>query len=157
MWQALASTRCFDGFRHLFGCEYSQTSLLAARARSASWWTLRDRSLRRDPFLLFPREISPTLYDTIVGACRKAGFEPIIGQLALQIAIGSFAIPQSNQESEIGVPSLVWREVFPWIGAIFIGGNAWARMTALGEPLPLGRAGGASNPQPAIAAETADG
>ena len=34
-----------------------------------------------DPFLLFPREIAPTLYDTIVDACRKAGFEPIIGQV----------------------------------------------------------------------------
>jgi hypothetical protein len=42
--------------------------------------------LKEDLFLLFPREIGPTLYDTIVGACRKAGFEPIIGQLAAQIA-----------------------------------------------------------------------
>ena len=30
--------------------------------------------LKDDPFLLFPREIAPTLYDTIVDACRKAGF-----------------------------------------------------------------------------------
>ena len=28
MWQALASTRCFNGFRHLFACEYSQPSCL---------------------------------------------------------------------------------------------------------------------------------
>jgi DNA-binding transcriptional LysR family regulator len=38
--------------------------------------------LKDDPFLLFPREIAPTIYDTIVDACRKAGFEPIIGQVA---------------------------------------------------------------------------
>ena len=42
--------------------------------------------LKDDPFLLFPREIGPTLYDTVVGACRKAGFEPAIGQIAPQIA-----------------------------------------------------------------------
>jgi len=43
-------------------------------------------TLRNDPFLLFPRAIGPTLYDRIIDACRKAGFEPTIGQLAPQIA-----------------------------------------------------------------------
>ena len=38
--------------------------------------------LKDDPFLLFPREIAPTVYDTVVDACRKAGFEPVISQLA---------------------------------------------------------------------------
>jgi DNA-binding transcriptional LysR family regulator len=36
--------------------------------------------LKDDPFLLFPRETAPFLYDTVVDACRKAGFEPMIGQ-----------------------------------------------------------------------------
>jgi DNA-binding transcriptional LysR family regulator len=38
--------------------------------------------LKDDPFLLFPREIAPTVYDTVVDACRKAGFEPVISQFA---------------------------------------------------------------------------
>ena len=38
--------------------------------------------LKDDPFLLFPREVAPTVYDTVVDACRKAGFEPLIGQVA---------------------------------------------------------------------------
>jgi DNA-binding transcriptional LysR family regulator len=38
--------------------------------------------LKDDPFLLFPREIAPMIYDTVVDACRKAGFEPIVGQVA---------------------------------------------------------------------------
>jgi DNA-binding transcriptional LysR family regulator len=38
--------------------------------------------LKDDPFLLFPREIAPMIYDTVVDACRKAGFEPILGQVA---------------------------------------------------------------------------
>ena len=43
-------------------------------------------ALSGESFLLFPRPIGPTLYDSIVGACRAAGFEPVIGQLAPQIA-----------------------------------------------------------------------
>jgi DNA-binding transcriptional LysR family regulator len=38
--------------------------------------------LKDDPFLLFPREVAPTIYDTVIDACRKAGFEPTIGQVA---------------------------------------------------------------------------
>jgi hypothetical protein len=36
--------------------------------------------MKEDPFVLSPREIGPTLYDTVAEACRKAGFEPVIGQ-----------------------------------------------------------------------------
>jgi DNA-binding transcriptional LysR family regulator len=43
-------------------------------------------ALSEESFLLFPRPIGPTLYDSIVGACRAAGFEPVISQLAPQIA-----------------------------------------------------------------------
>ena len=31
--------------------------------------------------------------------------------------------------SQIGIPSLIWREVFAWIGALLIGSTAWARTT----------------------------
>jgi hypothetical protein len=60
--------------------------------------------------------------------------------------------------SQIGVPSLVWREVFACIGALFIGGTAWARMTVFAEPLPL-RPGGASpnNSQPVLIGATRQG
>ena len=60
--------------------------------------------------------------------------------------------------SQIGVPSLLWREVFAWTGAIFIGGTAWTRMTVFAEPLPL-RPGGASQnePQPLLTAATREG
>ena len=43
-------------------------------------------TLKEDPFLLFPRAVGPTLYDSIISTCRAAGFEPIIGQFAPQIA-----------------------------------------------------------------------
>jgi DNA-binding transcriptional LysR family regulator len=43
-------------------------------------------TLANEPFLLFPRSIGPMLYDTIVSACRQAGFEPQVHQLAPQFA-----------------------------------------------------------------------
>ena len=42
--------------------------------------------LAKDPFILFPRSIGPTLYDTIIDACRQAGFEPHVDQFAPQIS-----------------------------------------------------------------------
>jgi hypothetical protein len=60
--------------------------------------------------------------------------------------------------AQIGVPSLIWREVFACLGAVFIGGTAWTRLavyreTRLVEP---GRAVGDS-PQPVLAAATREG
>jgi hypothetical protein len=57
--------------------------------------------------------------------------------------------------SQIGVPSLIWGEVFAWIGSLCIGGTAWARMTVFAEPLPL-RPGGASqnNSHPVLTGAT---
>jgi DNA-binding transcriptional LysR family regulator len=37
-------------------------------------------------FVLIPREASPTLHDEILSACRKAGFEPRLGQQAPQLS-----------------------------------------------------------------------
>ena len=43
------------------------------------------RSLAREAFILFPREVAPELHDAIVSLCRKAGFAPRIGQEAIQM------------------------------------------------------------------------
>jgi DNA-binding transcriptional LysR family regulator len=67
-------------------------------------------TLKHDPFLLFPRSVGPTLYDSIVGACREAGFEPIIGQFAPQLAsivnfvaaeLGVSIVPASMSQLQI--------------------------------------------------------
>ena len=54
---------------------------------------------------------------------------------------------------QIGVPSLVWREIFACISAVFIGSTAWIRLTIFTEnrPLDVGMAVG-SNPQPVLSA-----
>ncbi|WP_366145811.1 hypothetical protein [Bradyrhizobium sp.] len=55
--------------------------------------------------------------------------------------------------SQIGVPSLVWREIFACLGAVLIGGAAWTRLAIFTETgqLDSGRAVG-SNPQPVLTA-----
>ncbi len=55
--------------------------------------------------------------------------------------------------SQIGAPSLAWREVFAGLGALFVGGTAWTRLTIFTESRPLDsdRAIG-SDPQPVLTA-----
>jgi hypothetical protein len=55
--------------------------------------------------------------------------------------------------SQIGGPSLVWREIFACLGAVFIGSTAWMRLTIFTETRPhdSGMAVG-SNPQPVLSA-----
>ena len=55
--------------------------------------------------------------------------------------------------SQLSVPSLVWREVFACLGAVFIGGTAWTRLMVFSEirPLDSGRAV-ANDPQPVLTA-----
>jgi DNA-binding transcriptional LysR family regulator len=74
--------------------------------------------LKDDPFLLFPREIAPTLYDTVVDACRKAGFEPIIGQLVphmasivnlVAAALGVSIVPASMMQ--VRVTGIAYRQI----------------------------------------------
>jgi DNA-binding transcriptional LysR family regulator len=43
------------------------------------------RLMRDDALILTPRGIGQTLYDTVISACRRAGFEPILGQSAPQM------------------------------------------------------------------------
>jgi hypothetical protein len=79
----------------------------------------------------------------------------VVRPLPLRATIAAaFAIPAAIAGyhavlglSQIGVPSVLWREVFAWVGAFIIGGTAWTRMTVFAEPLPL-RSGGASQNEP---------
>jgi type IV secretory pathway VirB2 component (pilin) len=66
----------------------------------------------------FPRAIGPMLYDSIINACRKAGFEPVIGQIVPQIAsiivlvaaeLGVSIVPASM--SQIQVAGVTYRAI----------------------------------------------
>ena len=55
--------------------------------------------------------------------------------------------------SHIGIPSEWWRAAFAMVGAIFVGGTAWARLSIVNEPaLTRGVASGPT--QPSIGAMT---
>ena len=68
----------------------------------------------------------------------------IARSLILRAAIATvFAIPAAVAGyhvvlvmSQIGVPSMAWREVFACLGAVFIGGTAWTRLTVFAAPSP---------------------
>lgn len=55
--------------------------------------TVRLAQLRREAFVIFPREAAPHNYDRIVGLCRDAGFSPRIEQEAqeMQTRVGLVA------------------------------------------------------------------
>jgi hypothetical protein len=60
--------------------------------------------------------------------------------------------------AQIGVPSLVWREVFASFGAIFIGGTAWTRLTVFTEPRAVEQGRSLSDsPGPVLTAVTREG
>jgi DNA-binding transcriptional LysR family regulator len=42
--------------------------------------------LRNEPFILYPRANGSLLYDSIIGACQRAGFSPRVVQEAPQMA-----------------------------------------------------------------------
>jgi hypothetical protein len=54
--------------------------------------------------------------------------------------------------AHFGVPSPVWQQLFACVGAVFIGGTAWTRLTILTAPHPDPGTAIASDPQPALTA-----
>jgi DNA-binding transcriptional LysR family regulator len=75
-------------------------------------------TLRLDPFLLFPRPVGPRLYDSIIDACRKAGFDPMIVQSVPQLVsiitlvaveLGVSIVPASM--SQLQIPGVAYRAI----------------------------------------------
>lgn len=74
--------------------------------------------LKNELLLLYPRAVGPAAYDTVIAACRAAGFEPEFGQSAPQIAslvtlvaagLGVSIVPASM--SQLAVAGVVYREL----------------------------------------------
>lgn len=80
--------------------------------------TLSLADVAGEPFVLFPRHTSPVLHDSIIGACRRAGFSPDIVQQAtswsavsslVAAGIGVTVAPASARLLQI--PGLVFHEI----------------------------------------------
>lgn len=74
--------------------------------------------LRDETFILTPRPAGPTLFDAATLACRQAGFEPILGQPAPQVAsiislvaaeFGVSLVPASMRQLQM--TGVVYREL----------------------------------------------
>lgn len=79
-----------EGIAHdgltLVGIEEERMIAALASARMPHDDPLALHQLAADPFVMTPRPLGPTLYDATIAACRRAGFDPIIGQSAPQVA-----------------------------------------------------------------------
>ncbi|MBW6525748.1 LysR family transcriptional regulator [Sphingomonas sp. RHCKR7] len=69
---------------HPIAAEPLIAALAASRMPHAA--PIRLAELAEDSFVMTPRALGPTLYDATVAACREAGFEPLPGQSAPQVA-----------------------------------------------------------------------
>lgn len=67
-------------------------------------------SMRKEVFILFPREIAPDLHDDIIGTCLRAGFTPRLGQPSPQMVssvsmvasgFGVAIVPRSIQQLHV--------------------------------------------------------
>jgi DNA-binding transcriptional LysR family regulator len=67
------------------------------------------RSLATEPFILFPRQLAPGLYDPIIAICQAAGFSPHVVQECIQMQtivslvsanMGVSILPASIQEAQ---------------------------------------------------------
>jgi DNA-binding transcriptional LysR family regulator len=74
--------------------------------------------LRNDALILVPRDAGPSLFDTVMLACRQAGFEPIVGQSAPQLSsvvslvaaeLGFSMVPESMRQLQL--TGVTYREV----------------------------------------------
>ncbi|WP_370154148.1 hypothetical protein [Bradyrhizobium ottawaense] len=105
--------------------------------------------------------VGALLIGTVGGALTLAVGQAAVAitrSLTLRIAIATaFAVPAAVAGyhvafalSQIGMPSLAWREIFACLGAVCVGGTAWTRLTVFAEPRPFELAGVVESPSPPI-------
>ena len=114
------------------------------------------------------------VFGTPLAAVAAGGMSLAIAQIAFAmtrplilraIIAAVFALPATFAGyhvvlalAQIGVASLVWREVFACVGAVFIGGTAWTRLAVYRETRPVEPGGAAGDsPEPVLAVATREG
>lgn len=107
-----------EGLMFRLVSEESMVAVLPAQHPAAASDAVDLRSLRSDAFVMTPRAVGPTLFDTVVSACRKVGFEPMLGQSAPQISsvvtlvaaeLGVSVVPASM--AQLQVNGVVYRPI----------------------------------------------
>ncbi len=98
-----------------------------------------------------PRHIALRSFEIAFAMRRSLTLRVIIAAVfALPATFAGYhAVPAM---ARIGVLSLAWREVFAWVGAIFIGGTACMRLAVFTEPQPVEPDGAVGNPPQSVLA-----
>lgn len=100
------------------------------------------RSLAREPFVRFPRELGPGLYDEITALCRRGGFTPRVAQEAEQMPTIVGLVAAGCGVSI--VPGAVAAQVRPEV--VFLPLSPTTRLVDLAIALPVtGRSPAAAN------------
>ncbi|GJD51540.1 Hca operon transcriptional activator HcaR [Methylobacterium crusticola] len=119
--------------RHLLFREPMVVALPAGHRLAGPEAALPLAALAGETFILYPRRNGRGLYDSIVGACRDAGFSPVVGQEAPQMAstvnliaagIGISIVPASM--SHIRTQGVTYRPI--------AGGGPFAEMSLVSRP-----------------------
>jgi DNA-binding transcriptional LysR family regulator len=66
-------------------CEESMVALLPSGHRLADRHAITLKELAGEPMVFPARAVGPALYDEVIDACGRAGFEPFFGQVAPQM------------------------------------------------------------------------
>ncbi|QOZ24252.1 hypothetical protein [Bradyrhizobium sp. CCBAU 51753] len=78
--------------------------------------------------------------ETTFAASRSVALRVMIATIfAVPAAIAGYNVVLAL--SQLGVPSLAWREAFACLGAFCVGGTTWTRLTVLARGEPPVRAG----------------
>lgn len=74
-----------DGVKLLALPDEAMLAVVPAEHRLADRYAIALSDLAQESFIMFSRVLGSALYDEVVDACRRAGFEPLIKQVAPQI------------------------------------------------------------------------
>lgn len=104
-----------DGLTVTGIAEDAMMVVVPSNHRLASDYAVPLSSLKQEPFVLHSRAFGPDLYDEVIDACRRSGFEPTIGQVSPQItsianlvAVGLGVSIVPAPLSNINVPGVVY-------------------------------------------------
>ena len=107
-----------DGLQFRLLSEEPMVAVLPVHHPAAASAAIELRRLRGDSFVMTPRAVNATLFDTVVSACRKAGFDPVLGQPAPQMSsvvtlvaaeLGVSLVPASM--AQLQVNGVVYRPI----------------------------------------------
>jgi DNA-binding transcriptional LysR family regulator len=101
--------------------------------RLASSYAVRLTDLKGEPLVLFSRTLGPGLYDSVMDACRRSGFEPSVSQIAPQIT--SIANMVAVELGISFVPAQVAKTTVPGVVFLPIKGDAPVARLALATRL----------------------